>query len=144
MADERGEPSMEAILSSIKKIIAEDDSIRPAAPRRAARPSADPEPESAPVAVEDDILELTDAAVDEEEDLLDTGKADRLAQSFSVLKTLAEPGASPQIVRSGETSLEGLVREMLRPMLKDWLDAKLPALVETMVSREIERITKKG
>jgi uncharacterized protein len=61
-----------------------------------------------------------------------------------VLKTLAEPGAQPQIVRSGETSLEGLTRDLLRPMLKEWLDAKLPGLVEAMVAKEIERITKKG
>ncbi|HEX8421518.1 MAG TPA: DUF2497 domain-containing protein, partial [Sphingomonas sp.] len=38
-------------------------------------------------------------------------------------------------------TLEGLVREMLRPMLRDWLDANLPTLVETMVAREIEKIT---
>uniref|UniRef100_UPI00157725C1 DUF2497 domain-containing protein n=1 Tax=Sphingomonas bacterium TaxID=1895847 RepID=UPI00157725C1 len=38
-------------------------------------------------------------------------------------------------------TLEGLVREMLRPMLRDWLDARLPALVEDMVAREIDRIT---
>jgi cell pole-organizing protein PopZ len=30
---------------------------------------------------------------------------------------------------------------MLRPMLKDWLDANLPGMVETMVKREIDRIT---
>jgi cell pole-organizing protein PopZ len=44
---------------------------------------------------------------------------------------------------SGSETLEGLVREMLRPMLRDWLDANLPAMVETMVAREIERITSK-
>jgi len=36
-----------------------------------------------------------------------------------------------------------LVREMLRPMLSEWLDANLPAVVERMVSREIRRITGK-
>lgn len=41
----------------------------------------------------------------------------------------------------GENTLEGLVRAMLRPMLKDWLDARLPALVEDMVAKEIQRIT---
>ncbi len=144
MADERSEPSMEAILSSIKKIISEDDRSRSAAPRRSPRTPVHEQAESdiADSASYDDILELTDAA--DEEELLDNGKAERLAQSFSVLKTLAEPGVSPQIVRSGETSLEGLVREMLRPMLKDWLDDNLPNMVDALVSREIERITKKG
>lgn len=42
---------------------------------------------------------------------------------------------------AGENTLEGLVREMLRPMLKEWLDANLPTLVESMVSKEIARIT---
>ncbi|PTS89820.1 DUF2497 domain-containing protein, partial [Sphingomonas sp. HMWF008] len=44
---------------------------------------------------------------------------------------------------AGSDTLEGMVREMLRPMLRDWLDANLPAMVETMVAREIERITSK-
>jgi uncharacterized protein len=135
MAEDRSEPSMEAILSSIKKIIAEDDRVITRA--RATRAAA---PQKEDIEAEEDVLELTETA----EELLDDNKAQSLAQSFSVLKTLAEPGAAPQIVRSGETSLEGLTRELLRPMLKDWLDAKLPGLVEAMVAKEIERITKKG
>ena len=79
-----------------------------------------------------------------EEILLDDQKAQSLRHSFSALQTLSEPGAAPQIVRSGETSLEGLTRELLRPMLKDWLDNNLPPIVEAMVEREITRITKKG
>ncbi len=135
MAEERSEPSMEAILSSIKKIIAEDDRVT----TRARAPRA-PAPRKDEIESDNDILELTETA----EELLDDNKAQSLAQSFSVLKTLAEPGAAPQIVRSGETSLEGLTRELLRPMLKDWLDNHLPGLVEAMVAKEIERITKKG
>ena len=135
MAEDRSEPSMEAILSSIKKIIAEDDRVITRA--RATRAAA---PRKDEIEAEDDVLELTETA----EELLDDSKAQSLAQSFSVLKTLAEPGAAPQIVRSGETSLEGLTRELLRPMLKNWLDTNLPVLVEGMVAKEIERITKKG
>ncbi len=135
MAEDRSEPSMEAILSSIKKIIAEDDRvITRARATRAAVPRKDE------IEPEEDVLELTETA----EELLDDSKAQSLAQSFSVLKTLAEPGAAPQIVRSGETSLEGLTRDLLRPMLKEWLDTNLPILVEGMVAKEIERITKKG
>lgn len=40
-----------------------------------------------------------------------------------------------------ENTLEGMVREMLRPMLKEWLDSNLPRLVEGMVAKEIARIT---
>lgn len=40
-----------------------------------------------------------------------------------------------------DNTLDGLVREMLRPMMKEWLDANLPDIVEAMVAREIQRIT---
>ena len=135
MADNRSEPSMDEILSSIKRIIADDDRGRPATKRAksAARE-------------EEEVLELTTAdenAISEDR-LLDDSKAQNLRHSFSALQTLSEPGAAPQIVRSGETSLEGLTRELLRPMLKDWLDTHLPPIVEAMVEREITRITKKG
>jgi cell pole-organizing protein PopZ len=44
---------------------------------------------------------------------------------------------------SGVT-LEGLMRDMLRPMLKQWLDENLPAVVERMVEKEIARISRGG
>jgi uncharacterized protein len=145
MAEGRNEPSMDEILSSIKRIIADDDRSRPAAKRapKAAEPVE-------PTEQEDEILELTETAAAEtemdevEEVLLDDNKARSLRHSFSALQTLSEPGVAPQIVRSGETSLEGLTRDLLRPMLKDWLDTNLPPIVEAMVEREINRITKKG
>ena len=131
---------MEAILSSIKKIIADEDRSRAINSRRPARETLRDDSEN------EDVLELTEAAADErDEELLDTGKAQSLRQSFSVLQTLSEPGAAPQIVRSGETSLEGLTRELLRPALAEWLDKNLPPLVERMVAAEIARIVgKKG
>jgi cell pole-organizing protein PopZ len=129
---------MDEILSSIKRIIADDERIRPAA-KRAVKPAP-------PQDDQDEILELTEAAADDESEdvLLDDSKAQSLRHSFSALQTLSEPGVAPQIVRSGETSLEGLTRDLLRPMLKDWLDTNLPPIVEAMVEREITRITKKG
>ena len=45
----------------------------------------------------------------------------------------------PQV--PGSDTLEGLVREMLKPMLRDWLVQNLPQLVEQIVAREIARIT---
>lgn len=130
---------MEAILSSIKKIIADEDRSRAISSRRTPRETRHEEGE------DEDVLELTEAAADESaEELLDDSKAQSLRQSFSVLQTLSEPGVAPQIVRSGETSLEGLTRELMKPMLKQWLDTNLPDIVEAMVAREIERITKKG
>lgn len=66
-----------------------------------------------------------------------------MQDNLAALAMLAEPGAKPQIVRSGETSLEGLTRELLRPMLAEWLDQNLPAMVEKMVQAEISRIAGK-
>jgi uncharacterized protein len=139
MAEGRSEPSMDEILSSIKRIIADDDRIRPSV-KKASRAPAPVEEE------QEEILELTQAEADDdaEDVLLDDGKAQSLRHSFSALQTLSEPGVAPQIVRSGETSLEGLTRDLLRPMLKEWLDNNLPPIVEAMVEREITRITKKG
>ena len=141
---------MDEILSSIKRIIADEDRAKAPAPKKA-KASANIEVDTAQHGIEDDvageeILELTETALecDPEDDLLDDNKAQSLRHSFSALQTLAEPGVAPQIVRSGETSLEGLAREMLKPMLKNWLDTNLPSIVESMVSREINRITKKG
>jgi cell pole-organizing protein PopZ len=39
-------------------------------------------------------------------------------------------------------TLEDLVREMLRPLLKNWLDDNLPGMVERLVRAEIERVSR--
>lgn len=63
----------------------------------------------------------------------------------AALAMLAQPGAQPQIVRSGETSVENLMRELLKPALAEWLEKNLPPLVERLVTDEIRRISgKKG
>ena len=49
--------------------------------------------------------------------------------------------AQTVLVQNGRT-LEDLVREMLRPMLKSWLDDNLPGLVERLVRAEIERVSR--
>lgn len=140
MTRDIGEPSLEEILASIKKVIAEDGRK----PRRPAPARPAPARQERPA---DDILELTDS-VDQHDDasasdapLLSRAGEQSMRESLAVLATLTEPGASPQIVRSGETSLEGMVREMLRPMLAEWLDRNLPDMVETLVAKEIGRIT---
>ncbi len=139
---------MDEILSSIKKIIADEDRAKPVAAKAPVKATVVAQVESETA---EEVLELTEAAepafdaIDDakSEVLLDDNKARSLRHSFSTLQTLAEPGVAPQIVRSGETSLEGLTRELMRPMLKDWLDSHLPGIVEAMVEREIARITKK-
>jgi cell pole-organizing protein PopZ len=142
---QNGEPSVEEILQSIKQVIARDtrlDARAPARPRR--DPLLDPE---------DDVLELHEAAqlppqADEDADdspLLQPGARNSMRESLAALAMLSEPGAQPQIVRSGETSLEALTRDLLRPALADWLDKHLPPMVERLVAAEIARIVgKKG
>ena len=49
--------------------------------------------------------------------------------------------AQSVFTQNGQT-IEGLVREMLRPMLKTWLDDNLPGLVERLVRAEIERVSR--
>jgi cell pole-organizing protein PopZ len=45
---------------------------------------------------------------------------------------------------TGDRSIEDLTRELLRGMLKQWLDDNLPAMVERMVREEIERVARNG
>ena len=46
------------------------------------------------------------------------------------------------VLSNNARTLEDLVKEMLRPMLKAWLDDNLPALVERIVKAEIERVSR--
>ena len=66
---------------------------------------------------------------------------ERLSQAVQdsvPLPVAQEPGPSV-----GGRNLEDIVKEMLRPMLKDWLDKNLPPLVERYVEREIVRLTRR-
>lgn len=66
---------------------------------------------------------------------------ERLSQVIEDRKpapSAADPG--PALGGGGKT-IEDLVREMLRPMLKEWLDRNLPPMVERLVEREITRLT---
>ncbi len=131
-----GEPSVEEILDSIKKVIARDNKAEAQARLR-------PEPRPAP---RPEVLELTETADEDEAvegGLIADAAAASMRESLAALSMLAQPGVAPQIVRSGETSLEGLVRELLKPMLAEWLDKNLPAMVEKMVAAEIARIAGK-
>ena len=144
-----GEPSVEEILSSIKKVIARDNRAGAAVERRERTERGVATPDSDADAA-DDVLDLgaIGTFIDEDEDagqptLVNPLTASSISESLAALAMLSEPGVPPQIVRSGETSLEGMVRELLRPALADWLDKNLPPLVEHMVAVEIARIVGK-
>jgi hypothetical protein len=138
MGDIQQDPSMEEILASIKRVIAEDgrDASRGAATTATARPRRIARDEPAP---EEDVLELDDP-VSEGPSLLSENVAAASRERLASLSALRQRNEAP--VESG--ALEAVVRDMLRPMLKDWLDAHLPELVEELVTREIARITGRG
>ena len=146
------EPSVEEILESIKKVIARDNRDSAEAVRRRretegliARTAYSDDTANHD---DDDVLDLGGMAAEVDDasasdGLTNAEAADAMRQSLAALAMLAEPSAPPRIVRSGETSLEGMVREMLRPMMAQWLDAHLPAIVERLVTAEIARIAGK-
>jgi uncharacterized protein len=198
------EPSMEEILASIRRIIADDDATksshppveaakpapvptRPAPPPgppspapRVPDPSLAVEPQQEEAAAESpldqsaDILELTESMAASPppapevpppnppfrtiDGNFDVGY-DEAADKPAPQRPAAEPGfllssstsaavdsafnslAQTVLVQNART-LEDLVREMLRPMLKSWLDDNLPGMVERLVRAEIERVSR--
>jgi cell pole-organizing protein PopZ len=131
------EPSMEEILASIKKVIAEEKELR-----SGARPVQAVEEEVLVQHDEDeeDVLELNDLLAppaDLGPPLVDEGVAGQSRQALEELQTVASSVPAPPPVNP----LEEMVRDMLRPALKAWLDENLPQMVEEHVKREISRIT---
>jgi uncharacterized protein len=189
------EPSMEEILASIRRIIA-DDETKPAKPEPAAapapppvaerapppRPVEPPRPAPPPVAAEPvaDVLDLTEAmlaappvppqpassfrTIDGESDVVFSDRppepepiraveearrqftqtTDRSLMSNSTMAAVdtAFSSLAHTVLGNNARTLEDLVKEMLRPMLKSWLDDNLPGLVERLVRAEIERVSR--
>lgn len=127
MGEARHDASMEEILASIKRIIAEESDGARAAP--------------VDDLSDDDGPELVDAPLAEPvtPSLVSSAAAEASRQALSSLSGLVVRDPAP-----GDNTLEGLVRELLRPMLRDWLDTHLPAIVETLVAREIARLSDRG
>ena len=71
---------------------------------------------------------------EDERSILAASTASAVDSAFNTL-------AQSVLVQNSQT-LDGLVREMLRPMLKAWLDDNLPNMVERMVRAEIERVSR--
>ena len=178
MGDISNETSMEDILSSIKRIIAEEGegsaqalrgrkSIRTAQVRDIddrdevlelnQSVAAPPPPPSRVEAMRAEAMRAEPARAErvrapepqpEPEPVAPAPSAKIDPSIVSERAAEASRGALDQLSRMlvkpempGSDSLEGLVREMLRPMLREWLDAQLPGIVESMVAREIARIS---
>ena len=163
------EPTMEEILASIRRIISEDDA--PAEPAAEAAPAPEPEPEPEPVeddvleltdpiAPEPELPPLETvgdidvyspptpeptpapapaAPIFDRDDVADKLVGDTAASAAaSAFGSLSSALLMP---KDGRT-LEDVVRELLRPLLKEWLDQNLPRIVETKVEEEVHRISR--
>ena len=148
------DPSMEDILASIRRILSEDEATPPAAPPAPGEPDVlalddtmlvvepqptppapsqpDPEPPPEVAAVPYAFEPPTPGLVGPE------AVAAAATSVGSLVRTLAEH-QSMSVYRGGPT-LEDIVREEMRPMLKSWLDENLPPLVERLVRAEIDRV----
>jgi hypothetical protein len=164
------EPTMEEILASIRRIISEDEPTAEAEaePEAFAEPEAEPEPEiedvleltevapepaPAPVAAVETLGDLdlyppadarpkfeptpmAAAPVRESEALVSEPAAAASASAFGLLsQRIAMPRES--------RTLEDVVRELLNPLLRAWLDENLPAIVQAKVEEEVERIARR-
>jgi len=127
MGDINRDPSMEEILASIKRVIS--DEAPPPPPVRSRVRNSVPE--------EEDVLELSDQLDGGSESLI---SQDVATASRGKLAALAELRRADGGAAANDGPLEKVVREMLKPMLRDWLDRHLPEIVEELVQREIQRI----
>jgi cell pole-organizing protein PopZ len=155
------EPSMEEILASIRAIIADDR--EPAAPAkpgpqivyssdqprvqaaepatavawaRPAQMAAEPSEPDAPAPTVVWSRPAEPLPEEAPEPLLSEESGGSVAASFDAL--------SATLAAQGLEVAERLTREMLKPMLKSWLDEHMPPLVEKLVRAEISRITRSG
>ena len=130
------EPSMEDILASIKKVIAEEKELRTSpAPTEAIEDEPPPEETQS-----EDVLELDQPLappMDLGPPLVDEQAAGKSRLALEELQTVAATVPPPP----AGNPLEEIIRGMLRPMLKQWLDEHLPQMVDEHVKREISRIT---
>lgn len=177
MADPRSEPSMEDILASIKRIIADDDAAPPqpvapppvfdrvspvASPPRTSVPPPPPWPSRADARPPESVLELTDrlaepvppraAPTRPPEQAAPVQRAiERLRQAEAEMPQPAPrpvprdlmPRTPTPRAPGGDVTLEALAREMLQPMLADWIEKNLPDMVERLVQAEIRRMSDK-
>ena len=118
-----------------------------------AEPAYEPEPEPfpAPEPVSHSAFEpAVEATSTPEHPSIPTPSYDPLvgeSASASAASAFAGLAASfrqpePEAPSSGGQTVDDLARQLLRPMLKDWLDANLPGIVEAAVRKEVERIAR--
>ena len=118
----------------------EDELVLEEEPEEEPDPEPTPEVEEAPEPIVDanDTIEIDDVDPAEGDDILiSENVSSEIQGQFDALSALLTTGYQG----SGNT-LEDLVRELLRPMLKHWLEENLPPLAERMVAKEIARLAR--
>ncbi|MCF4165039.1 DUF2497 domain-containing protein [Zavarzinia compransoris] len=78
------------------------------------------------------------------EQLVSAPVANQARNAFAQLEDAARPAPPPPPVSGDGRTVEQMAEDLMRPMLKAWLDANLPALVERAVAQELARITGRG
>lgn len=147
------DPSMDDILASIRRILNDEDTAAAAAETVPAEPVVLQAEEDGVLVLDDSMMigsapppsspELVAAPVPaapaRQGLLAPESEAAATASVGSLLRTLTVERNTE--VHSGGPTIEDLVREGIRPLLKSWVDVHLPPLVERLVRAEIERIS---
>jgi cell pole-organizing protein PopZ len=141
------EPEPDEPLNLTEDMLVKPDEPSPATPRPAPAPEPEaPSPPPQPSAAAE--REAPVEAMPSSEQTSETAAASGLLAPAAAAAAMAAVG---QLVRAvaqergatvyrGGPTIEDVVREELRPMLKEWLDQHLPPLVERLVRAEIERV----
>lgn len=167
MTNPQPEPSMEEILASIRRIISEDEEEEaPAASAaKSAPPPVAPRPRVPPVAPKPSLVLDTPARGTFEDDrarahlntedveMIKKNVAANMADDADAMledttatvasKAFQSLSHSVRVSRGEGRTLEDLVTEMLKPIIKDWLDQNLPQIVEEKVEEEVQRIARR-
>ena len=125
----------------------------PVEPPKAEAPMAEPPPAPSfaplPEIVPERVPEMTNMNTPSEP-LVGQSVVGATASAFDRLNQAMQDSVPPPAATNpgpalgaGGKTLEELIQDMLRPMLKDWLDRNLPPIVERYVEREIVRLTRR-
>ena len=98
----------------------------------------------------EDILELTEQMIAQPAPNIGAGEAivspGVTVNSTDALQELAKALLNKRDIGIGnrDMTLEGLIRELLRPLLKEWMDQNLPYLIERLVKKEIDHMVNRA
>ncbi|HVJ51356.1 MAG TPA: DUF2497 domain-containing protein [Aliidongia sp.] len=142
-AEKPPEPEPDAP-APVHEDILELTEVVPEEPKFEARPSFEPLPEPEPEPFHEPPRRPERPSLDDDDDRLVSPRpaAASSAAFASMTSRLRERRGGETYLGNGSITLEELVRDMLRPMLQEWLDANLPSVVERLVREEVERIAR--